>query len=193
MRLLHLALFLALSLAGGIPPARAAAPSVKAVIETYANIAEATYADTLAAAVKLRASIQAFLAKPNAETLDAARKAWRAARIPYMQTEAYRFGNKIVDDWEKKVNAWPLDEGLIDYVAGEYGTDSPENELYAANVAQHHRGRERSHQRRRAAMRVGSGRQRSSGVTGMARLCAVRACQRSIVSRSASATCRPSR
>ncbi len=134
MRLLYLALFLALSLAGGTPPVLAAAPSVKTVVETYANIAEATYADTLAAAVKLRTSIQAFLAKPNAETLDAARKAWRAARIPYMQTEAYRFGNKIVDDWEKQVNAWPLDEGLIDYVAGEYGSDSPENELYAANV-----------------------------------------------------------
>ena len=51
-----------------------------------------------------------------------------------MQTEAFRFGNAIVDDWEGKVNAWPLDEGLIDYVAGSYGADSPENELYAADV-----------------------------------------------------------
>jgi putative iron-regulated protein len=51
-----------------------------------------------------------------------------------MQTEAYRFGNAIVDDWEGKVNAWPLDEGLIDYVAGGYGTESAENELYTANV-----------------------------------------------------------
>ena len=33
-----------------------------------------------------------------------------------MQTEGFRFGNAIVDDWEGKVNAWPLDEGLIDYV-----------------------------------------------------------------------------
>lgn len=134
MRLLSFTFFLVITVASGALPSSAAAPSVKAVVETYANIAEATYADTLAAATKLRASIQAFLAKPSAETLDAARKAWRAARIPYMQTEAYRFGNKIVDDWEKKVNAWPLDEGLIDYVAGDYGSDSPENELYAANV-----------------------------------------------------------
>ena len=28
----------------------------------------------------------------------------------------FRFGNPIVDEWEGKVNAWPLDEGLIDYV-----------------------------------------------------------------------------
>jgi putative iron-regulated protein len=32
------------------------------------------------------------------------------------------------------VNAWPLDEGLIDYVAGGYGTESEENPVYAANV-----------------------------------------------------------
>ena len=51
-----------------------------------------------------------------------------------MQTEVYRFGNKIVDDWEGKVNAWPLDEGLIDYVADAYGALNPENEFYAANV-----------------------------------------------------------
>ena len=38
------------------------------------------------------------------------------ARKVYQQTEVFRFGNPIVDDWEGKVNAWPLDEGLIDYV-----------------------------------------------------------------------------
>lgn len=42
MRLLHLALFLALTLSVTRLPAHAAAPSVKAVVETYANIAEAT-------------------------------------------------------------------------------------------------------------------------------------------------------
>jgi putative iron-regulated protein len=52
-----------------------------------------------------------------------------------MQTEAFRFGNPIVDDWEGRVNSWPLDEGLIDYVdANVYGTDSAENALFTANV-----------------------------------------------------------
>jgi putative iron-regulated protein len=51
-----------------------------------------------------------------------------------MQTEAFRFGNKIVDDWEGRVNSWPLDEGLIDYVDAGYGTASDSNPLYAANV-----------------------------------------------------------
>ncbi|MGH6929791.1 MAG: imelysin family protein, partial [Dongiaceae bacterium] len=40
----------------------------------------------------------------------------------------------IVDDWEGKVNAWPLDEGLIDYVDASYGDSSDENPLYVANV-----------------------------------------------------------
>ena len=54
--------------------------------------------------------------------------------MPYQQSEVYRFGNAIVDDWEGKVNAWPLDEGLIDYVAASYGTESGENPGYGANV-----------------------------------------------------------
>jgi len=82
----------------------------------------------------LKLAVDAFLAKPTDDNLRAARAAWIAARIPYMQTEAFRFGNSIVDDWEGRVNSWPLDEGLIDYVASSYGTESAENELYTANV-----------------------------------------------------------
>jgi len=82
----------------------------------------------------MQLAINEFLSEPTEPNLRAARAAWIAARIPYMQTEAYRFGNAIVDDWEGKVNAWPLDEGLIDYVAEVYGAESPENELYVANI-----------------------------------------------------------
>jgi putative iron-regulated protein len=57
--------------------------------------------------------------------LQAARAAWIAARPAYLQTEAFRFGNPTVDDWEGRVNAWPLDEGLIDYVDTTYGGDNP--------------------------------------------------------------------
>ena len=56
------------------------------------------------------------------------------SRVPYQQTEVYRYGNAIVDDWEGKVNAWPLDEGLIDYVDGSYGGPSDENELAVLNI-----------------------------------------------------------
>ena len=109
-------------------------PSAKDVLKTYADIAEAGYTDAAATANTLKLAIDALAAKPTNENLLGARAAWIAARMPYMQTEAYRFGNSIVDDWEGRINSWPLDEGLIDYVAGAYGTDSPENELYAADV-----------------------------------------------------------
>jgi putative iron-regulated protein len=111
------------------------APPHAAIAKTYADIAEAAYEDSFKASLTLEAAIKAMLAKPNPETLAKAREAWIAARVPYMQTEVYRFGNKIVDDWEGKVNAWPLDEGLIDYVARPYiEGDTQENETYAANV-----------------------------------------------------------
>jgi putative iron-regulated protein len=116
------------------PLPAAAAPAAKDVLTTYADIAQAGYTDALDAANTLKLAVDALLAKPTENNLRAARGAWIAARLPYMQTEAYRFGNAIVDDWEGKVNAWPLDEGLIDYVAEAYDADSAENELYVANV-----------------------------------------------------------
>jgi putative iron-regulated protein len=105
-----------------------------AVISTYADIAHAEYADALTRAKELQAAVNALVADPSEAAMQAAREAWLAARTPYQQTEAYRFGNPVVDDWEGKVNAWPLDEGLIDYVAAAYGTQSEENPAYVANV-----------------------------------------------------------
>ena len=112
----------------------ASAATVKEVTDTYANIALATYEDTTSRAKLLKSAIERLFATPSEDTLDAARTAWKAARVPYMQTEAFRFGNKIVDEWEGRVNSWPLDEGLIDYVDAGYGTASDSNPLYAANV-----------------------------------------------------------
>ncbi|UES38187.1 imelysin family protein [Roseibium aggregatum] len=115
-----------------VTPALAAAPSD--VLSTYGDIAQAKYADSLATAKTLKTAIDKLVAEPTEANLEAARTAWKEARDPYQQTEAYRFGNAIVDDWEGKVNAWPLDEGLIDYVDASYGDESEENDLYVANV-----------------------------------------------------------
>lgn len=104
------------------------------VVDTYANIAAAKYADSLMTAQTLQSAVTALVENPSAEALQTAKDAWLAARVPYQQTEVYRFGNAIVDDWEGKVNAWPLDEGLIDYVDASYGGPSDENEFAALNV-----------------------------------------------------------
>lgn len=124
----HLMLLLSASLAA---PALAADPA--AVADTYADIAEATYGDSLTTAQTLQVAVNALVAAPSADTLAAARSAWLAARVPYQQSEAFRFGNPVVDDWEGRVNSWPLDEGLIDYVDPSYG-QSEENPLSTLNV-----------------------------------------------------------
>ena len=126
---------IAAAIVTGISGAWAGAPDRKAVIEAYADMAQAMYSDSADAARVLDKAVAALVKNPSEKTMAAAREAWLAARIPYMQTEVYRFGNAIVDDWEGRVNAWPLDEGLIDYVdAGSYGEASDENPWYTANI-----------------------------------------------------------
>ncbi|KIU50751.1 MULTISPECIES: imelysin family protein [Pseudomonas] len=94
--------------------------AAQAVVKHYAEMVYAVYSDSLSTAKTLQTAVDAFLAKPDADTLAAARTAWVAARVPYLQSEVFRFGNTIIDDWEGQVNAWPLDEGLIDYVDKSY-------------------------------------------------------------------------
>ncbi|WP_029008028.1 imelysin family protein [Azospirillum halopraeferens] len=111
----------------------AVAPGAEQVLATYADIAHAAYSDALTAARALKTAVDALVANPTEETLANARRAWIAARVPYQQTETFRFGNPLVDEWEGKVNAWPLDEGLIDYVDASYGAGD-ENPFAKANV-----------------------------------------------------------
>ncbi|AMB84582.1 peptidase [Pseudomonas agarici] len=92
----------------------------KAVVAHYAEMVFAVYSDAQSTAKTLQSAVDAFLAKPDADTLKAAKAAWVAARVPYLQSEVFRFGNTIIDDWEGQVNSWPLDEGLIDYVDASY-------------------------------------------------------------------------
>ncbi|MCB1344684.1 MAG: peptidase, partial [Rhodobacteraceae bacterium] len=118
---------LALAAALALPAAAARAVTEAEVAATYGALGEAVFADTATAGAALQSAVRAFLAAPSAEGLAAARDAWKAARVPYLQTEVFRFGNPLVDDWEPQVNAWPLDEGLIDYVDRSYlgGDDNP--------------------------------------------------------------------
>ncbi|NLD00063.1 MAG: peptidase [Gammaproteobacteria bacterium] len=102
------------------PAADVQAVTREQVVSHYADIAHATFADAHSTAQVLQAAVNAFVAAPSEKTQQAAKDAWLAARVPYMQTEVFRFGNTLVDEWEGQVNAWPLDEGLIDYVADDY-------------------------------------------------------------------------
>lgn len=110
------------------------AETLDTVLSHYSDLAHAMYSDSLLTAKELQKRINILVDQPTNDNLKASRVAWKAARVPYMQTEAYRFGNAIVDDWEGKVNSWPLDEGLIDYTAASYGDESEENLFYTANI-----------------------------------------------------------
>ena len=122
------------SLATTLLPVSAMAVEKAEVLQTYSNIALAAYGDSLTTAQTLQTAVQSLISDPSAAHLQEARTAYLAARVPYMQSEAFRFGNAIVDDWEGRVNAWPLDEGLIDYVDPGYGGATDENEYAVLNV-----------------------------------------------------------
>ncbi|WP_027873731.1 imelysin family protein [Spongiibacter marinus] len=100
--------------------AQAAPDNRRAIVTHYTNLAHAVFEDAETTAQTLQSRVEALLAEPSEKTLVAARQAWIAARIPYQQSEAFRFGNPVVDDWEGQLNSWPLDEGLIDYVDQSY-------------------------------------------------------------------------
>src|SRR5690606_29234774 len=90
------------------------------VVAHYADIAHAVFADSLTTAQVLERKVEQFLSAPSEAKLNEVKQAWFAARVPYQQSEVFRFGNAVVDDWEGQLNAWPLDEGLIDYIAADY-------------------------------------------------------------------------
>lgn len=94
-----------------------------AVISTYADIVHASYQDSLSTAQDLDAALTALVSGPSVATHTAAQDAWRASRVPYLQTEVYRFYDGPIDNAddgpEGLLNAWPLDEQFIDYVQGD--------------------------------------------------------------------------
>ncbi|MBL4669240.1 MAG: hypothetical protein JKY30_08260 [Flavobacteriales bacterium] len=92
-----------------------------AIKENYANIVYANYQDSYDKAVLLKTALVTFTNAPSASTLSTAKQAWLDAREPYGQTEAFRFASGPIDDVdgpEGALNAWPLDEGYIDYISG---------------------------------------------------------------------------
>ncbi|MEM6817535.1 MAG: imelysin family protein [Pseudomonadota bacterium] len=113
---------------------------------TNANIAYAAYSDSWIAAIAIQGAVEALVANPTQENFDAAKAAWLAANEPYGQTEVYRFRVGPIDALldnntdggtlgqegdgpEGSINAWPLGEALIDYVAaavdGDAGPEIP--------------------------------------------------------------------
>lgn len=102
------------------------------ILEAYANIALDNYTNALKDAKNLKVAIDKFAKAPTQANFDAAKKAWLDSRESYGSTEIFRLSNGPIDaeeGWiadaygslEGQINAWPLDENMIDYTVDAEG------------------------------------------------------------------------
>jgi putative iron-regulated protein len=105
------------------PPEKREAPaeSVASALRAYADFASAEYSDSASAVRELLVAVEAFVKDPSEGSLSKAKSAWIASRIPYAQTEAFRFYGGPIDRVETLVNTWPIDEAYIESKDGRLG------------------------------------------------------------------------
>ena len=110
----------------------------KSVLEAYANVALVSYSEALNSAKSLKLAIDKFAKNPTQENLNSAKQAWLISRESYGQTEALRLSKGPIDaedGWvaeaygalEGQINAWPLDENMIDYTIDAEGKKTSGN------------------------------------------------------------------
>lgn len=96
-------------------------------LHAYAKLVHAAYVASATSAATLQDAISVFLKDPTQSNLIGARRAWKNARVAYLQTEVFRFYDGPIDGIdpvtgkegpEGRINAWPMNEAHIDYVAG---------------------------------------------------------------------------
>lgn len=115
------------------------------ILDAYSNIAFANYSDALKDAKSLKTAIDTFAKNPTQKNLDASKKAWLESRESYGQTEIFRLANGPVDaedGWvaetygalEGQLNAWPLDENMIDYTIDADGKKTSGNIIDTAGL-----------------------------------------------------------
>ena len=102
------------------------------LLRGYADIALNSYSESLKDAQSLKNSISKLASQPTEKNLKLAKQAWLNSRESYGVTEIFRLSNGPIDaeeGWvaraygnlEGQINAWPLDENMIDYTTDENG------------------------------------------------------------------------
>ena len=110
----------------------------KGILNAYSNLALANYTDALNDAMALEKAIDVFSSNPSATNFANTKKAWLLSRESYGQTEIFRLANGPIDaeeGWvadtygalEGQLNAWPLDENMIDYTIAANGEKTSGN------------------------------------------------------------------
>ena len=92
------------------------------VVESYVSLVHSSYTDAWVSAQHLNRKLSAFVRDPSEASLQDSKDAWITAHSVYGLTEAFRFYGGPIDDsdsLEGLINAWPLDEAYLDYVAGD--------------------------------------------------------------------------
>jgi putative iron-regulated protein len=87
-------------------------------LTTYADIAAAVYGDAAREAKTLEGAIEALVTSPSAQALENAKAQWLRARVPYRESEVYRFYEGPIDQVELLVNTWPIDESYVEAAVG---------------------------------------------------------------------------
>ena len=93
----------------------------RSVVAHYAARAQQAYDNAVEGARHLAKAVESFVERPSASALISAREAWLSARVPFLHTEAFRFYDGPIDALDGMINAWPVDESYIDYVADNPG------------------------------------------------------------------------
>ena len=98
------------------------------VIKAYVAHVHRSYRESHQSALAMHGAIKAFVERPSAKSLANARERWVSARVPYGETEVFRFyegpidqpkGGNSAEGPEGRLNAWPLNEAYLDGVKGK--------------------------------------------------------------------------
>jgi len=122
-----------------------AGTQAKSFLNTYADLAGHSYQAALDDAKALQIALQDFASAPNAMTLEYAKQAWLQSRETYGVTEIFRLSEGPIDaeeGWvadtygapEGQLNAWPLDENMIDYTIAADGSVTSGNIIDTAGI-----------------------------------------------------------
>ena len=92
-----------------LPFASATIPSVQQVVQNYArNVIFNTYIDLVEQTKLLRASILELQHETTTKNLHQAQNAWRNARRPWEQSEAFLFGPVDTQGLDPSLDSWPI-------------------------------------------------------------------------------------
>ncbi|HQR74214.1 MAG TPA: imelysin family protein [Sulfurovum sp.] len=118
--------------------------TIQAALSAYADYALKSYTDAKNDAQSMKSAIDAFVANPTDESLATAKTAWLKARESYGITEILRLSNGPIDAEEGyaasfdapegQLNAWPLDESMIDYTTDANNAQTTTNIISATDT-----------------------------------------------------------